>query len=50
MTDERLIELALGHEAATVEESVEMAMRLLNWREGPKEETIENDREKVELN
>ena len=38
MTDERLIELALGSEAATAEESVEMAMMLLNWHDGPNEE------------
>ena len=36
MTDERLIELALGSEAATAEESVAMAMRLLNWHQTEK--------------
>ena len=47
MTNERLIELALGHEAATTEESVEMATRLLNWHRGPKEEETENDKQDV---
>ena len=37
MSDERLIELALGSEAATAEESVAMAMTLLNWHKRPKE-------------
>lgn len=42
MKNERLIELALGSEAATAEESVAMAMTLLNWHKGPKDEKIED--------
>jgi len=34
MKNERLIELALACEAATAEESVAMAMTLLNWHKG----------------
>jgi hypothetical protein len=40
MTDECLIEIALGN-PATKEESEEMAMRLLNWSIGPKDENEE---------
>jgi hypothetical protein len=50
MTDERLIELALGHEAATVEESIEMAMNLLNWHEVDKKEKTEDGKDTVDVN
>ena len=49
MTDERLVEIALGG-TATKEESEEMAMMLLNWHKGPKEETTEDAQDKVDVN
>ena len=50
ITDERLIEIALGSEAATAEESVEMAMMLLNWHDGPKDEKTEDEKDTVDVN
>jgi hypothetical protein len=50
MKNERLIELALGSEAATAEESVAMAMTLLNWHKGPNDEKTEDEKDTVDVN
>ena len=48
MTDERLIELALGDEASR-EEQEEMAMMLLNWHQGPKEENNKDAKDEFKV-
>ena len=48
MKNERLMEIALG-EAASKEETEEMAMMLLDWQEGPKEENNKDAKDEFKV-